>query len=155
MILFLDFDGVLHPEFEGQAAPAEIAFCHLPRFEAIMRDYPAIEIVISSMWREQFPLETLRARFSSDIAARIVGATPIFPRIESKYLPARREAEILAWLAEQGRMDEPWLALDDADWQFERHLDRLVACTHYIGLDNKAETVLRAKIRAQFRDGAN
>jgi len=113
-----------------------------------MRDYPAVEIVISSTWREQFPLGALRARFSSDIAARIVGTTPIFPRIEGKYLPARREAEILAWLAEQGRMDEPWLALDDAAWQFERHLDRLVACTHYVGLDNRAETMLRAKIRA-------
>ena len=24
MILFLDFDGVLHPEYDGQAAPADV-----------------------------------------------------------------------------------------------------------------------------------
>ena len=98
MILFLDFDGVLHPEYDRQAAPADVAFCHLPRFEAVMRDHPEVEIVISSTWREQFPLDDLRARFSPDIAARIVGATPITPRIDGKYLPARREGEILDWL---------------------------------------------------------
>lgn len=59
MILFLDFDGVLHPEYDGQATPADVVFCHLPRFEAVMRDHPEVEIVISSMWREQFPLDAL------------------------------------------------------------------------------------------------
>ncbi len=47
MILFLDFDGVLHPEYDGQATPADIVFCHLPRFEGVMRDYPKVEIVIN------------------------------------------------------------------------------------------------------------
>lgn len=95
MILFLDFDGVLHPEYDGQATPADIVFCHLPRFEGVMRDYPKVEIVISSMWREQFPLAALRARFSPDIAARSIGTTPVTPRIDVQYLPARRETEIL------------------------------------------------------------
>ena len=94
MILFLDFDGVLHPEYDGQATPADVVFCHLPRFEAVMRDYPEVEIVISSMWREQFPLDALRARFSPDIAGRIIGATPVTPRIDGKYMLARREGEI-------------------------------------------------------------
>ena len=42
MILFLDFDGVLHPEYDRQAAPADVAFCHLPRFEAVMREHPEV-----------------------------------------------------------------------------------------------------------------
>ena len=143
MILFLDFDGVLHPEYDRQAAPADVAFCHLPRFEAVMRDHPEVEIVISSTWREQFPLDDLRARFSPDIAARIVGATPITPRIDGKYLPARREGEILDWLRQAEREHEPWLALDDAAWQFQQHRDRLIACTWYVGLDDTAEAALR------------
>ena len=144
MILFLDFDGVLHPEYDRQAAPADVAFCHLPRFEAVMRDHPEVEIVISSTWREQFPLDDLRARFSPDIAARIVGATPITPRIDGKYLPARREGEILDWLRQAERAHEPWLALDDAAWQFQQHRDRLIACTWYVGFDDAAEAALRA-----------
>ena len=48
MILFLDFDGVLHPEpCDEDGEP----FCNLPALEAILRDFPAVEIVISSMWR--------------------------------------------------------------------------------------------------------
>ena len=144
MTLFLDFDGVLHPEYDRQAAPADVAFCHLPRFEAVMRDHPEVEIVISSTWREQFPLDDLRARFSPDIAARIVGATPITPRIDGKYLPARREGEILDWLRQAEREHEPWLALDDAAWQFQQHRDRLIACTWYVGFDDAAEAALRA-----------
>ncbi len=147
MILFLDFDGVLHPEYEGQAVPTDVAFCCLHRFEAIMRDHPTVEIVISSTWRVQFSLDGLRARFSADIAARIIGATPTIPRIEGQYLTARREGEILAWLTGAGRQGEPWVALDDAAWQFELHRDHLVACASRIGLDDKVEILLRAKLR--------
>lgn len=143
MILFLDFDGVLHPEYVGQATPADVVFCHLPRFEGVMRDHPKVDIVISSTWREQFPLTALRARFSPDIAARIIGATPVTHRIDGKYTPARREGEILDWLRQAGREHEPWLALDDAAWQFQQHRDRLVACTGYVGLDAAAEAALR------------
>ncbi|WP_205895069.1 HAD domain-containing protein [Metapseudomonas otitidis] len=79
MILFLDFDGVLHPEYDGQATPADVVFCHLPRFEAVMRDHPEVEIVISSTWREQFPLapcgrgshQTLRAGSSAQRRSRL------------------------------------------------------------------------------------
>jgi hypothetical protein len=148
VILFLDFDGMLHPEYDGQATPADVVFCHLSRFEAVMRDHPEVEIVISSTWREQFPLDDLRARFSPDIAARIVGATPITPRIDGKYLPARREGEILDWLRQSGREHEPWLALDDAAWQFQQHRNRLIACTWYVGLDDAAEAALRAQLSA-------
>lgn len=39
----------------------------------------------------------------------------------------------------QGRQDEPWIALDDAAWQF----NHLVAYTGYAGLDASAESRLR------------
>ena len=148
MILFLDFDGVLHPEYEGQATPADVAFCHRPRFEAIMRDYPCVEIVISSTWREQLTLAALQAQFSPDIAARIIGATPIIPRMDGKYIPARRESEILGWLAAAVRAHEPWLALDDAAWQFQLHRNRLITCTRHLGLDDKSEAALRTAFSA-------
>ena len=134
MILFLDFDGVLHPRYENGPVPVEAAFCHLPRFEAVMHDFPEVQIVISSTWREQFSLDKLRTWFSADIAARIVGATPIVPADHPGSLE-RRESEILAWLVEQGRSSEPWLALDDSTWQFRYCRDHLVACTSYVGLD--------------------
>ena len=60
--MFLDFDGVLHPEYDGQATPADIVFCHLPRFEGVMRDYPKVEIVIRAML-----IKVHRCRFSNVI----------------------------------------------------------------------------------------
>lgn len=148
MILFLDFDGVLHPQHDDGTTPADRVFCHLPRFEAVMRDFPSVEIVISSMWREQYSLDEMRAHFSLDIADRIVGTTPTTPRIDGKYMPARREGEILDWLTAAGRLGEPWLALDDADWQFQRYRDRVVACKWCVGLDDSTEAALRTALAA-------
>jgi hypothetical protein len=44
MILFLTFDGVLHPMKRENRS-----LVHVPRFEVVMRDYPAVDIVISSV----------------------------------------------------------------------------------------------------------
>jgi len=153
-ILFLDFDGVLHPQHDGEPTPVGRIFCHLPRFELVMRDFPYVRIVVSSTWRHQFTLDQLRARFSPDIAVRIIGVTPGVERVEGQYLPTQREDEILKWLTQNEGEDVQWVALDDAEWQFRRHRDRLVACTWYTGLDEDAEARLRTALR-QFGRGAN
>ena len=54
------------------------------------------------------------------------------------------EGEILDWLRQAEREHEPWLALDDAAWQFQQHRNRLIACTWYVGFDDAAEAALRA-----------
>ena len=143
MILFLDFDGVLHPQHDNEPTPADEIFCHLPRFETVMRDFPLVQIVITSMWRYQFSLEELKARFSPDIAERIIGTTRLTDRTNDSYLPARREWEILDWLADSKNKNTPWLALDDAAWQFDQHKDQLVPCIGYVGLDEAAEIRIR------------
>lgn len=145
MILFLDFDGVLHPQYDGEPTPADVVFCHLPRFELILRDYPAVDVVISSTWRHQFPIEYIKARFSPDIAGRILGGTPQLASPD-EYAPDLREREILAWLAASGRTNEPWLALDDAVWQFKQHRSRVVGCVGYRGLDDAVELRLRSAL---------
>jgi hypothetical protein len=59
VILFLDFDGVLHPEGEAHIHDGGADFCFLPRLEALLREFPEVKIVISSAWREQVRYETL------------------------------------------------------------------------------------------------
>ncbi|SCK11202.1 hypothetical protein VAR608DRAFT_0552 [Variovorax sp. HW608] len=143
MILFLDFDGVLHPEGEGHL-PVEAPFCFLPRLEALLREYADVQVVISSAWRERLSLEQLREIFSEGLRHRIIGTTPWPGRDPAGYVPARREREIVAWLEANGGVAQPWVALDDAEWQFDDHMDKLVACGSFIGVDDKAETALRA-----------
>ena len=73
-LLFLDFDGVLHPEHCHESKH----FCCLEVFEQAVRQAPDIELVVTSTWRLQNSLEQLRKRFSIDVAARIAGVTPRF-----------------------------------------------------------------------------
>lgn len=107
MILFLDFDGVLHP-FHRPAS----AFSLLPYFERVMRDLPQVDIVISSSWREAHTLEEMRSFFSPDIAARIIDMTPVLDFLEHHHV---REDEIAAWRRSAGREHEPWVAIDDTE----------------------------------------
>nr|WP_255424923.1 HAD domain-containing protein [Acidovorax sp. 100] len=115
--MFLDFDGVLHPEFCHESRH----FSCLSTFEQALRVTPNCEVVITSTWRLYTPLDSLRSRFSSDIAPRIIGATGQFGQLESipdTLLGYEREAECIAWLRANGRAASPWLAVDDRSWLF-------------------------------------
>lgn len=122
--LFLDFDGVLHPEF---CHPNQHFSC-LPHLEAAVRRVPDCEIVIASTWRLNHPLQDMLRSFSPDIAARVVGVTPFvihLTDIPDSLLAYEREAECQAWLRSNDRAHLPWLALDDRSWiyrPFNRHL---------------------------------
>ncbi|RZI44409.1 hypothetical protein EGT07_03035 [Herbaspirillum sp. HC18] len=141
MILFLDFDGVLHP-FDHPAG----VFVLLPDFERVMRDFRDVDIVISSAWRELHPLPALKSLFSPDIRRRIIGATPVFNGMDHPYI---REAEILAWLRETGRENEAWLAIDDTDWFFSPDCSNLVLVNPDTGFNDDTERALRRRLAAE------
>ena len=150
MLIFLDFDGVLHPQYDGQPTPGEMAFCHLPKIEPVFREHE-VEIVISSSWRAFFPLQRLVERFSPDVRQKIVGMTPVLDEENGGFLPHKREKEILAWLAINNREGGEWLAVDDAVWEFSAHRDRLIACVWYRGFDADAENELRLRLETYKR----
>ena len=108
MILFLDFDGVTHPE---PYAP-EAAFTQLPLIESVVRERVHVAIVVSSSWRESHSLDELRDFFAPDIQPRVVGVTP--DMWDQALAPAYvRERECLAWLAANRPAGTRWLAIDD------------------------------------------
>jgi hypothetical protein len=113
MILFLDFDGVSHPE---PCRPDE-EFSTLRLIEDVLQEFPGVEIVISSSWREHFLIEEIRAKFSADIGSRIVGFTPVVRKLTERWTPpcadAVREAEVLIWMKANRPWGTPWLAIDD------------------------------------------
>ena len=71
-ILFLDFDGVTHPD----PCDAGQHFTRLPLIEEVLRPYPACKIVISSSWRAVHPLDEMRTFFADDMRPRVIGVTP-------------------------------------------------------------------------------
>lgn len=142
MILFLDIAGVLYPNRFMAGNGHE--YCQADRFELIMRDFPKCQIIITSGFREKKSLDSLREMFSADIAARIVGITPIIG-LSVKYC---RQREIERYLQASDQSHQPWLALDDVASEFEDRLDNLVLCNMQTGLDDTVEIQLREKLAA-------
>lgn len=125
-VLFLDFDGVLHPSLCLEAEH----FSRRPLFEEVMRRFPAVRIVISSSWRHHFALDRLHPFFSGDIAERIDGTTPLWVPGG----PANRFQEIMASVCSRGLDEAGWLALDDSAFEFPRSCANLVLCDGRFGL---------------------
>lgn len=145
MILFLDFDGVLHPEICHSDANL---LCRLPLLESALRDCPPVDIVVSSTWRESRTLPQLQALFSPDIGARIIGVTPQWRDLqdESSMGTYVRQAEIEGWLRQAGRAWEAWVALDDQPYLFRPFLPNLVRSDPASGLTEAVCATLRQKL---------
>ncbi|MFZ4538202.1 HAD domain-containing protein [Propionivibrio sp.] len=117
MIIFLDFDGVLHPD---DSTVSEL-FCQLPLLWEILRARPAAEVVFSTSWREHYPfgelLDMVTSNGGEDLTPRFIDATPVINVAPGADDYRLRELECLAWLQENQRESARWLALDDvAHW---------------------------------------
>jgi hypothetical protein len=142
MLLFLDFDGVLHVH-GGEK------FAHLPRLEAVLRAYPEIEVVLSTSWRvcREFPFPVLRAFFSADLRHRFFGVTPIIDQLEPPFRPHVRHREILLYLRRHTKIAKGGhLILDDDRAHFPATCPELILCDAAIGFDEERDVELRARL---------
>ncbi|MFI8619274.1 HAD domain-containing protein [Acidovorax sp. NPDC077693] len=145
-ILFLDFDGVLHPEHCHESKH----FCCLPLLEGVLREVPDYEIVITSTWRLQKSLDELRSYFSSDVANRIAGMTPQFSELQDvpdTLFAYQRQAECHAWLSKQGMRHRPWLAVDDRSWLYRPFTTSLFLVDGRTGLTEHQAVQLATRLR--------
>ena len=129
MILFVDFDGVLHPQNKGAVFTCTIVLW------AILRLHPHLRVVISSSWRWDRSLENMKrlmtANGGEDLAGRIVGATP---KLRHTIYAGSRQLECEAWLKANSLSDMPWLALDDMPELFEEDTPNLYQVDARYGL---------------------
>jgi hypothetical protein len=154
VIVFLDFDGVVHPENVSSQAPL---LCRLPLLEEVLREFPRVEIVISSSWRlrwrdPEIAAQEMRKHFSADIASRVIGVTPNHLDLNWRAAPDglslySRHWECETWLRANRPPGAPWLAMDDRAylfWPFCKHLMVVNRATGF-SLDNAQE--LRERLR--------
>lgn len=123
VILFLDFDGVLHSDWDRTPIP----FQRMPLITELLRGLPHVNVVLTTSWRETEPIEKLRLHFAEDLRSRVIGVTPVmdtkdidgFPHALNK---ASRQAECEAWMWITGRWTKQtkpaWVAVDDRKWWF-------------------------------------
>lgn len=127
MILFLDFDGVLHPEPSGD----DFLFCRVPLLWQLLRAHQNIEVVFSTSWRAAYQFDELvdfcTYGGGEDLAYRFVGSTPNHP---GDHL---RETECLAWMQEH-RPSDAWIAVDDQADGFWPGRSNLYLVNRNIGL---------------------
>ena len=79
-VLFLDFDGVLHPTLNGSAdtsmpSLSTTHFGWLPSLVSVLRPHPDLAVVVHSTWRFEFDDNELK-EVLSDLGDRVLGATP-------------------------------------------------------------------------------
>lgn len=155
MILFLDFDGVLHREL----CLSSEWFERLPLFERWLRRHSQIDVVISSSWRNVVPWHCILERFSPDIRVRIIGHTPRRADLVESLVPGHvlifeREAEIFDWRRTHGRLADPWVAVDDFPWDFSHGCANLMVIDPATGITVKDLAALSRRIRELQRQVA-
>lgn len=116
-LLFLDFDGVLHPG----SGLGESRLIHAKALEAAL-DGLDVRVVVSSSWRFHHPMDAILRDLPSRLAQRVVGATG-----QAHIGRWARFHEIKAWLAVHDPLAD-WRALDDAVLEFPKPCPQLIVC---------------------------
>lgn len=163
LVLYLDFDGVLHhsnvfwsPEFDFHLRAPERyrLFQHVELLEMLLRPYPSLDIVLSTSWAQgpHGSLERATSMLSPALRLRVIGQT-VYPEATTSRQLSRGQ-QILADV--QQRQPKGWIAVDDVEDGFDLHRDQLVQCHQYEGLDGAGVTEdLSKRLKELVRNGSN
>ena len=108
-IVFLDFDGVLHPVRASDHEKFKPEAIH--SVNRILDELGA-DIVLSTAWRMDFGIEKFNAWFKN----RIIDSTPVHELNLQKKNP--RFHEIMDFLRKSEWLNVPWIAIDDKRTHF-------------------------------------
>lgn len=128
MILFLDFDGVLHPDPPIISAPL---WCRSNLLIDWLDTRPDIEIVVSSTWRLSRSLQQIQALLPDRLATKLIACTGL---VQEELFARQLECEL--WMKENRDPWINWVALDDRIWNFRPFEKRLIICNRSTGIDN-------------------
>ena len=155
MILFLDYDGVLHPDEVYQTRKGVGLLCdghnlfeHAQLLSDMLEPHPHVEIVLSTSWVFVFGFDEARSRLPKPLQAKVKGAT-WHSHIEDRHLWRyyTRHQQIDTYVKRHQLVN--WVAIDNDDdgWpQDKRH--HLVLTNSWGGLgDVAAQIELLEKIK--------
>ncbi len=134
--LYLDFDGVLHPN----AVTKGQLFSLMPTLTPILIN-SEVRIVISSSWRHYESFEYSKSLFPPQVRDLVIGCTE-----DVKVDKWHRWYEIKQHVEKYG-IDE-WMALDDSAEMFPLHCENLILCDGSMGIQNIQLKLLKQWISA-------
>jgi len=136
-VLYLDYDGVLHPAdvrvttdalrrpqvyIRGKPTSHPL-FEHVELLESLLQPFPALRIILATSWVREFGQEFALEQLTPNLRARVIGATW---RPGMRFQPPARYYCIQIDAEERGF--ERWLALDDDLYCWPKNeLHRVVA----------------------------
>jgi hypothetical protein len=146
-ILFLDFDGVLHPlEVQNTSDGPELMmpgrlFMHAPHLAATLGYHPEVQIVLSTSWVSRLGYESTLNYMPAALRLRVIGTTHRDMRQVGTYSfdsQDRMTRFQQIWSYVYSHQIKNWLALDDLHsntepWPAE-HRNHLILCNGKTGL---------------------
>ncbi|MFZ7336446.1 HAD domain-containing protein [Comamonas jiangduensis] len=149
-VLFLDFDGVLHPPKAIAGAkppltPTQIrlgwpqTFQHLPVLERLLAGYDNVGVVVSSSWRQYLKVPEL-AELLASIGSYFAGAVR----------HGARDEAIRAYINEHAIED--FVILDDVKKFFPGDWPQLILCNSALGISDPA---VQQKLQTWLQQGSN
>lgn len=161
-VLFLDFDGVLHPNevYLARGRNVELRADGHELFEQadllvqLLEPHPLIQIVLSTSW--VFGLkcfDEVKGRLPKALQDRVVGATWHSSMSHYQWLSMTRYEQIMTYVLSRPLLD--WIAIDDNDegWPEDMRC-HLVHTDEWLGLsDLAAQEDLKMKLGKPFHQG--
>ncbi|MDR5750361.1 MULTISPECIES: HAD domain-containing protein [unclassified Caballeronia] len=157
-VLYLDFDGVLHPEDvhmqtgRGPFIASPVGhklFEHAGLLAEALGPYPELRIVLSTSWvRVYRSVRRITRKLPPELSARVVGATYHGAMDAESFKAAPRGMQV--WSDVLRRQPADWLALDDDYLHWPAWCrDKLVRTDEILGVSAPAVLAeLRAKLAA-------
>jgi HAD domain in Swiss Army Knife RNA repair proteins len=154
-ILYLDFDGVLHPSdvwmvnnqpvLQFKDDPSLTLFCWAPILESILDDIDPvgqIRVVLSTTWAHRFGYERASEHLPESLKSRVIGVTEGFP--------APRITQIITH-TEDNQISR-WIAIDDDFGEALQHQEKLIKCSGSLGISSiKTQQELRIKLEVLLK----
>ncbi|MCX7193919.1 MAG: HAD domain-containing protein [Proteobacteria bacterium] len=135
MLIFLDFDGVLHP----MPRLSESFFCRADLFWEILRACPDVQVVFSSSWRNFHAhdelVEFVTSGGGEDLSHRFIGFTP---SVKAETCLGQRDIEIKCWLEANSNYADKWIAIDDMPDLFFHEMEDIGEYPNLYVVDCKA-----------------
>jgi hypothetical protein len=153
MLLYLDFDGVLHGDevYRRPGRGIHVAygrlFEHAAALEAVLEPFPTMRIVLSTTWVQVLGFSRTVARLPPGLRTRVIGAT-YHRRHTSDWLKQTRFNQIIAD-AGRRRIGSQWLAIDnDAEGWPDYQRNHLVLTDGRVGLQPHDLQLLHERLSA-------
>lgn len=157
MILFLDYDGVLHPDAayyvqSRKGSHIELRaegslFMWMPILEGILSPYSDVKIVLSTSWVRELGFSKAKGFLSPWLQGRVMGGTwhskmaqhtEGSHRVPDRWSELTRYQQIANYLRTK-RPTDPWIAIDDDVFGWDPSTaHRLVPTDGDTGLSNPA-----------------